>query len=160
VIRPVNISDAQAIMEIYNHYVTDSAWTQEYEPIDLETQEERIKKIIALYPYLVYEDDGLVIGYAYAGEFRWKPGYRWTVETTIYLHNDHLEKKIGRELYSELLEACRQQGFHRAIGGLTLPNERSAYFHEMLGFKKVGHFTECAKKFGVWHDIGFWELEL
>ncbi len=159
-IRPVKISDAQAIIEIYNHYVTDSAWTQEYEPIDLATQEERIKKYSANYPYVVHEEEGQVIGYAFAGEFRWKPGYRFTVETTIYLHKDHLEKKIGRALYTELLKRCKEQGFHRAIGGLTLPNDRSAVFHEKLGFIKVGVFSECAQKFGNWHDIGFWELHL
>ena len=159
-IRPVKISDAPDIMEIYNHYVEESAWTQEYDPIDLEEQENRIRKIIATYPYLVHEEDGKVIGYAYATQFRWKIGYRFTVETTIYIHKDHLNKKIGRRLYADVLALCQEQGFHRAIAGLTLPNDRSAYFHEKLGFTKVGVFSECAQKFGVWHDIGFWELEL
>ena len=159
-IRQVKLSDAPEIMDIYNYYIEETAWTQEYDPIDLQTQEERIKNTSSSYLYLVHEEDGKILGYAYASQFRWKVGYRFTAESTIYIHPDHLKKNIGTPLYTEVLGMCQQQGFHRIIGGLTLPNDPSARFHEKLGFKKVGEFTDCAYKFSAWHDIGFWELAL
>lgn len=157
-VRPAE--DAGAICRIYNHYITDTVVTFENDPLDRETMQLRIERINARFPYLVYEQDGRVLGYCYAATWRSRAAYDHTVETTIYLDPDWTGRGIGYELYQELVARLRSSDFHVAVASITLPNTRSVALHEKFGFRKVAHFTEVGNKFGKWLDVGFWELSL
>ncbi|MGE5943295.1 MAG: N-acetyltransferase family protein [Flavobacteriales bacterium] len=159
-IRDVNIHDAKQIVNIYNYYVLNSVVTFDKNPFSEKDFIERIETISSQYPFIVFEEDAHILGYAYANMFRQKPAYKNTVETTIYLKNDEQGRRIGTELYTELLKKIKEQNYHAVIGGLTLPNEASVRLHEKLGFKQVAHFKEVGFKFNRWLDVGFWELIL
>ncbi len=159
-IRLVNETDAEALLAIYAPVVRDTAISFELEPPDAAEFRSRIRNVLQLAPWIVMETDGSVTGYAYAGQFRARPAYRFTVETTVYVHEAHRGRGVGGALYSALLDAVRLQGFRRAVGGITLPNDASVALHERAGFRSVGSFTRVGFKFGRWHDVGFWEIEL
>ena len=160
-IRQVAASDIEQITEIYNGYIANSLITFEEELIDSSDMGRRIQRMAdKKFPFIVWEEAGEVIGYAYAGTFRERNAYRFTVESSIYLHPDHFGKGIGKKLYSSLILRCKESGYHSMIGVITLPNDTSVRLHETLGFKKVGHLTESGFKFGEWADVGFWELLL
>ncbi len=159
-IRPVQLSDAPQLAEMYNYYIRETTSTIELEEITIADFEARIKKITSKFPYIVWEEKGEILGYACANTFRERAGYRFTVETSVYLRKDQFGKQLGTALYTELMRLIKEQGFHRAIGGLTLPNPASERFHEKLGFKKVAHFDQVGRKFDQWYDVGFWLLDL
>lgn len=159
-IRPVNIDDAEALLGIYNYYVEHSAVTFDLEPISIEAFKSKIALITANYPFIVFEDQDEILGYAYGSQFRPRPAYRFTVESTVYVkHNVH-GRQIGSKLYKVLLELLKEGGFHVVIGVLTLPNTASEKLHERFGFRLVGHFKELGLKFDSWHDIGLYQLML
>jgi L-amino acid N-acyltransferase YncA len=159
-VRDVNIKDAKQIVDIYNYYVLNSIVTFDEIPFSEQDFKERIETISSKYPFIVFEEDNHILGYAYANMFRQKPAYKNTVETTIYLRHDVQGRQIGSKLYIELLKTLKDQNYHAIIGGLTLPNEASVKLHEKLGFKQVAHFKEVGFKFDKWLDVGFWELIL
>jgi phosphinothricin acetyltransferase len=161
-IRDVNLNDADALTTMYNHYIKTSGVTFEETTISSDEMRSRIKKIHFTndFPFLVYEEDGEVIGYAYATTFRERVAYRFTVESTVYVDPKHFGKGIGRKLYQVLIDQLKEKEYHSVIGVITLPNDPSIQLHESFGFKKVGHFTEVGKKFNRWMDVGFWELIL
>jgi L-amino acid N-acyltransferase YncA len=159
-IRPVQLSDAQALVDIYNPFIRDTIITFEEDEITAEEMASRIAKVTATFPWLVWEEDGIVLGYAYGSTWRTRHAYRFAVETTIYLAPDGQGKGMGPRLYDALLADLKQRGFHSALGCLALPNEPSIRLHEKLGFKKVGHMQEAGWKFGAWVDVGFWERML
>ncbi|WP_243384782.1 arsinothricin resistance N-acetyltransferase ArsN1 family B [Geothrix alkalitolerans] len=159
-IRPVLPTDAPVLVEIYNPYIRDTLITFEEQPVTVEEMGARIAKVTAAYPWLVWEEDGRVLGYAYGSTWRTRHAYRFAVETTVYLDRGHQGKGRGAALYQALLDELKQRGFHSALGCLSLPNAPSVRLHEKLGFRKVGHMTEAGWKFGAWVDVGFWELLL
>ncbi|MCB9225215.1 MAG: N-acetyltransferase family protein [Crocinitomicaceae bacterium] len=159
-IRPVEHKDIPEILEIYNYYIETSTVTFEEELLDLKTFVERIESITQQYPYFVYLEDNKVVGYAYAGLFRTRIAYRFSVETSVYVHKDHYKKGIAGKLYEVLIKELKDRGIRSAIGGITLPNDASVALHEKLGFKKAGHFKEVGFKFDQWLDVGFWQLML
>jgi len=159
-IRSALPRDAAAIASIYNPYILDTVITFEETPVSVEEMAQRIAKITADFPWIVWEEDGAVLGYAYASTWRTRHAYRFTVESAIYLSEAQRGKGIGLRLYEALLQECRQRGFHSVLGCLALPNEPSVRLHEKLGFRKVGHMKEAGWKFGAWVDVGFWELIL
>lgn len=157
-LRNVNFADASAIAEIYNHYVRETVITFEETEVDTEEIKNRIHSVTSKYPWLVYEDHGEVIGYAYATEWRTRSAYRFTAESAIYLKPNQSQKGIGTQLYQELLNRLKQQDIHVVMGVLTLPNPQSVKLHEKFGFKKAAHFPEVGFKFGQWVDVGYWQL--
>ena len=159
-IRPVSLNDTEKILEIYNHYVATSLVTFEEELVTATDFRQRITDIIAKYPYLVYEEDDQILGYAYAGVFRTRVAYRFSAESSVYVHKDHFKKGVGSQLYAALLPLMKKQGIKSAIGGVTLPNKGSVKLHEQFGFEKVAHFKAVGRKFDQWLDVGFWQLEL
>ncbi len=156
-IREALQSDAKAISEIYNYYILNTIVTFEIEPITSEEILRRMESYKKIGPYLVYEDEKEIIGYAYVSKFRDRKAYDNSVESTIYIKNGYSGKGLGYILYSELLSLLLPK-YHVIIGGISLPNEASIKLHEKLGFRKVGHFAEVGMKFGKWIDVGFWEL--
>jgi len=159
-IRNVKITDAKQIADIYNYYVLNSVVTFDDVPFTETAFRDRIFSISSAYPFLVYEEGNKILGYAYAHMFRQKPAYKNTEETTIYLANEVQGKQIGTKIYVSLLQLLRDQKYHVAIGGLTLPNEASVNLHEKFSFKQVAHFKQVGYKFNKWLDVGFWELIL
>jgi L-amino acid N-acyltransferase YncA len=160
-IRAVAADDAAAIARIYNHYVTDTIVTFEEDPVTSSEIESRIREIeSASLPWLVAEQNGEVVGYAYAGKWKARRGYRIAVEVTVYLDAACAGRGIGSALYAELLAELKSKGIHTAMGGIALPNDASIKLHEKFGFKKVAHFKENGIKFGKLIDVAYWQLML
>lgn len=156
-IRPVALADAEAITEIYNHYIKETTITFEVEPITAAEMASRIKDIFAHFPYFVYEKHGKILGYCYAHLWKQRAAYSKTLETTIYLDKDAVHHGIGSLMVSHLIELCRAQGYHALIACITEGNEASVKMHESLGFKQVSSFKEVGYKFGKW--LGAVDLE-
>lgn len=159
-IRPVTLADVQAICDLYNYYVEHTAVTFEEDLISLDEMADRIKTISSKFPYIVYEEDGQVVGFAYGNTWRVRKAYRFSCETSIYLKHDHQGRGLGEQLYVELISLLKAQGMHLIVGGLTLPNDRSVRLHEKLGFLPAGRFKEAGWKFNQWRDVGFWQLNV
>ena len=155
-IREAQVSDAKTISEIYNYYIVNTIITFETEPITPDEIVHRIEKYKQVGDYLVFEENGVVIGYAYVSMFRDRKAYENSVESTIYLKDEYGGKGIGFELYSELLARVSTK-YHVIVAGISLPNEASVRLHEKCGFKKVGQFPEVGRKFDQWIDVGFWQ---
>ena len=160
-VRSVQPSDAVAIARIYNYYVLNTIITFEEEPVDADEMAARLAGVAsAPLPWLVVESGGEVVGYAYASPWKSRRGYRFSVESSVYLHPEHLGHGWGSLLYAALLDDLRQLPIHTVIGGVALPNAASVRLHEKLGFRKVAHFSEVGLKFGRWIDVGYWQLLL
>ena len=157
-IRNISQDDARVICDIYNYYILNSISTFELEPVSPEEIRNRIYRITQKYPWLVYEEDSEVIGYAYADEWKTRKDYKYSVESTIYLKDGYSGKGIGSTLYKFLLNEIKKTGIHAVIGGISLPNEASIALHEKLGFKEIACFKEVGYKFDKWIDVGYWEL--
>lgn len=148
-IRPVKLSDAKAIQSIYAPYVEKTAITFEYEVPSVQEFENRINKTLENYPYLVAEENGQVLGYAYASTYYARTAYNWTTELSIYLHEDARGRGLGSQLYKEL----KKRGFLRFLACIAVPNEASIAMHEKRGYVQVAHFPKVGYKFEKWHDI-------
>lgn len=161
-IRLAKLPDSGAIARIYNNYITNTTKTFEEVPIARQVFEERLAALLSAgLPWLIIESGGKVVGFAYASPWKDRRGYRFSVETSIYLEPDYLGGGLGTLLYRSLLDELRQRGMvHSLIGGIALPNEASVRLHEKLGFKKVAHFSEVGYKFDRWIDVGYWQLIL
>jgi phosphinothricin acetyltransferase len=108
----------------------------------------------------VAEHEGEIIGYAYAWPFEDREGYRFAVETSIFIRQDRVGGGVGRMLYADLLASLKQNGFATAVARIALPNPQSERLHEKLGFKKVAHFERIGHKFDRWLDVGYWQRTL
>ncbi|HVU17388.1 MAG TPA: arsinothricin resistance N-acetyltransferase ArsN1 family B [Candidatus Didemnitutus sp.] len=159
-IRLATDSDASAICAIYNHYVLHTWVTFEEVPVTEAEMAGRIRDTLIALPWLVLEEQGDVLGYAYANKWKVRAAYRHSVEITVYLRHDAIGRGRGRVLYEELIAKLRGTGIHAVIGGIALPNEASQRLHEKLGFKKVAQFEQVGRKFDRWIDVGYWELIL
>lgn len=157
-IRPFHIKDTETLLNIYNYYVLNTIVTFDIKPLSLDAFTEKVNRINAKYPFIVFEENEEVLGYAYGSKWRPKPAYNNTVESTVYVKHGAHGKQIGTKLYAELLELLKQENYHVVLGGLTLPNKASVKLHEKFGFKQVAHFKEVGLKFDKWQDVGFWQL--
>lgn len=159
-IRKVELKDADEIASIYNHYIENTIITFEEERLSCEDIKKRINIITENYPWMVFEENDRVLGYAYASKFRERSAYRYSTETTVYLNINSVGKGIGTLLYAELLKQIRMLDFKVAYGVIALPNTGSVKLHEKFGFKKVAHLSNAGYKFNKWIDVGYWELSL
>jgi phosphinothricin acetyltransferase len=159
-IRSVNIKDAAALCGIYNHYIEHSAVTFEETALSPAAMEERIREICRRYPWLVWEAEGRVLGYAYVHRWHERAAYRFTVEDSVYLLPGEEGRGLGKALLERLLEELRKTELHALMSVITLPNPGSVALHEKFGFKKAAHFGEVGYKMGQWLDVGYWELIL
>jgi L-amino acid N-acyltransferase YncA len=159
-IRKAAIKDAKAICQIYNYYVENTIVTFEEVPVAVEEMEQRIRDVSQEFPWIVFEEDGRIEGYAYAGKWKDRYSYRFTLEATVYLRSDTTERGIGSRLYEHLLNEIRQTDCHAVMGVISLPNDKSCRLHEKFGFEKVAHYSEVGFKFGKWIDVVAWELRL
>ena len=106
------------------------------------------------------EDDGAIIGYAYASAHHERAAYRWSVSTAIYVSRDHHRRGAGRALYTTLFALLRALGYRQATAGITLPNPASVGLHEAFGFAPVGVYRQIGYKMGEWHDVGWYQAEI
>jgi phosphinothricin acetyltransferase len=159
-LREASAADAAAIAAIYNHYVNTTIISMENDPVGTDEMAARIAAIQAAgLPWLVLVEGERVYGYSYASQWRARPGYRHSVESTVYLDPGLRGRGHGLALYRALL--ARLEGrFHSVIGGIALPNAASIALHERLGFRQVACFHEVGHKFGAWIDVGYWQLTL
>jgi len=159
-IRAAAKQDAQSICDIYNYYVVNTVVSFEEQPVSVDEMETRIRDITSEYPFLVIEEDGNILGFAYTNKYRDRRAYRYTAEVTIYLKDGKEGKGLGTELMRRVIEETRGKGIHTLISAIAIPNERSVAIHEKFGFEKIGHFREVGFKFDQWIDVGYWELVL
>lgn len=159
-IRLASKKDATQILKIYGPVVRLTHISFEHEVPDASEIAERIALTLCQYPWLVCEIDSRIAGYAYAGAFRSREAYQWTVETTVYVHEGYQRRGISRALYSSLLAILRAQGYRSAIGVIAMPNAASIRAHEALGFQEIGVFSNVGFKAGAWRDTGWWQLDL
>lgn len=160
-IRPAEPRDAEAIAAIYNHYIVNTVITFEEKPVTAQDMAERIKEIGSAHlPWLVVEEDGAIVGYAYASKWKGRSAYRYSVECSVYLSPSSVSKGWGTKLYDALFAVLREQSIHVVIGGIALPNPASVALHEKLGMKKVAHFSDVGCKFERWLDVGYWQMTL
>ena len=157
-IRPATPADAAAIIAIYNPYILDTTVTFEELALTAAQMAERIAQIQQDgLPWLVWLEQGDIIGYAYASKWRVRSAYRFSVESTVYVKAGFVGYGYGRRLYQALLDELTALGFHLVIGGITLPNDPSIALHEKMGFVQCGHFKQVGFKFGQWRDVGYWQ---
>lgn len=160
-IRPADPErDAAACAAIYAPSVESTPISFEIVPPDAAEFAARIAKYSATHQFLVAEQEGEVLGYVYACRWAERPAYDWSVETSVYVGDDHQGKGVGRALYTELFERLRAQGFRVAVAGITLPNPASIGLHESMGFEPIGALRDIGWKEGGWRDVGYWQLYL
>lgn len=162
-IRPSVPSDIPAITAIYAHAVNHGTATYELEAPDEHEMAARREELVSRnYPYLTAESDGVVLGYAYAGPFRTRKAYRFTVEDSIYIAAEAQGQGIGKQLLKALIDECTRLGFRQftAVIGDGSAQSASVKLHEALGLRHSGALTGSGFKFGRWLDTVFMQLEL
>jgi phosphinothricin acetyltransferase len=156
-IRPGTETDLPAINEIYNHYVQESYCTFDLEPWEISRRTAWFKAMTPPWLLFVAEQDGDILGYAYSGQFRSRPAYDRTVETTVYTRPECGRQGIGTRLMQHLLVALADHEVHLALAGVAQPNEVSVMLHKNLGYRYVGTYHEVGFKFGRYHDVAWYE---
>jgi phosphinothricin acetyltransferase len=157
-LRIARFSDAVALAAIYAPYVEETTISFEWVPPTADEFEARMRAIISEYPYLVYEQDGEILGYAYAHRAFERYSYRFCAELSVYIRRDVRQKGIGTLLYRTLIELCRKMRLQTLYGVVTNPNEPSFRLHERLGFERVGYFPHAGQKFDRWIDVVWYSL--
>lgn len=152
--------DVTDIHAIYVPFVRDTHISFEYELPSKEEIGQRVKKTLQHYPWIVAVQNDQVIGYAYAGSFRYRTAYSWSAESSIYLSPKALGKGVGKKLYQRLLDLLKLQGFQTIYAGISLPNPISQRFHDRMGFQHLQVFQRIGFKEGRWHDVDFWQIVL
>lgn len=155
-----SLRDAEACAAIYAPYVRDTPISLEERAPTVQEIAARIEATTQTHPWVVADEGDALIGYAYATRHRERACYRWATDVTVYVSPHSQHRGVGRALYQTLFEALAHQGFRMACAGITLPNQASVGLHEALGFKPVGVYRNIGWKFGAWHDVGWWQLEL
>jgi L-amino acid N-acyltransferase YncA len=155
-------ADVPAIAAIYKHHVLEGTGTFETEPPDEAEISRRRRDLIQRgFPWLVAEVNGTVVGYAYAGLFRAREAYRFTLEDSIYVHPESMNQGIGGTLLRELIEVCRRGGFRQLIALIgDSNNQGSIRVHEICGFQHTGVMKNVGLKFDRWLDVVIMQLEL
>lgn len=158
IIRPAREADAPSLVRIYNHFIRETVVTFEEEEIAAAEMWSRVAEVQeAALPWLVAEEDGEVVGYAYATTWKARSAYRFSVESSVYLDPTAGGRGLGSRLYAALLPLLEVRGVHAVIGGVALPNDASIALHEKFGFRKVAHFEQTGFKFDRWIDVAYWE---
>jgi len=160
-VRIATEKDAEAISHIYNHYITNTVITFEEEVVSRDDIANRIKTTLADgLPWLIAEEDHIVLGYAYATPWKSRRAYQFSVETSVYLDQSASRKGWGSQLYQALFTELQKTKVRTVIGGIALPNPASIALHEKLGMHKSAHFSDVGYKFNQWIDVGYWQKSL
>ncbi|MDT8915929.1 arsinothricin resistance N-acetyltransferase ArsN1 family B [Amycolatopsis sp. PS_44_ISF1] len=159
-IRDASASDAEVCAAIYAPYVTDTTITFETEPPTADEMAERITNAVKTHAWLVIENEGRVVGYAYAGPYKARAAYRWSCEVSVYLELGRRRTGSGRALYEALFARLVERGFRTAVAGMTLPNDASVGLHRSLGFELIGTYRRIGWKHGAWRDVSWAQRDL
>ncbi|MGI9014851.1 MAG: GNAT family N-acetyltransferase [Phycisphaerales bacterium] len=169
-IRFATIDDLPAILAISNYYAETSPANFALEPETLEMWMESFHDTRKMHPWLVSTQQvsgtgegtsgEIVTGFAKSSPWKGRCAYNWSAETTVYVGKDYQHKGIGRALYARLIDVLRKQGYRTILGGITQPNVASVKLHEAFGYRKVALLERVGYKFGRWHDVGYWLLDL
>ncbi len=159
-IRLAKPSDAASILDIYIPYIINSAVTFETEVPSTENFAQRIIIYQQNWPWLVYETDGVIAGYAYATKHRERAAYQWCAESSVYINNDYQQKGIAKALYKTLFSILQYQGCRNVYAGITLPNDKSVSFHKGFGFTWLADSTNIGYKLNKWNTVSWWQLQL
>ena len=146
-------ADAGRILEIYAPYITDTVISFEYDVPSLADFTARVERISSKYPYLVYELDGLVVGYAYASPYIERAAYDYTVDLSVYVDAAYCGQNIGECLYAALLDILAKQGFYNTYACITATNRNSLNFHKRMGFTDAGTHPLAGFKHGKWLGV-------
>lgn len=152
-VRDATVEDAAACAAVYAPYVTGTATTFELVPPTAQEMAARIAQAQRAHAWVVLEDAGRVVGYAYGGPYKERAAYRWACEVSVYLEPGRRRRGEGRALYEALFARLVARGLLTAVAGMTLPNEASAGLHRALGFQPVGTYRQIGWKAGAWHDV-------
>lgn len=163
-IRDVSLDDAAAIAAIYRPYVEDSRISFELSAPDAEEIARRVTAITRDgFPYVVVEENEVVLGYAYVTSFRARAAYNWCVENSVYVAQGHGRKGVGHALMSALIEACEAKGYRQMIAGISKDpklSPASIAFHKAHGFKHMGTLPNIGFKHDAWTDVVFLQRQL
>ena len=141
-------ADIPEILEIYAPYILNTAYSFEYTVPTLEEFTERFRSYTAQFPWLVWEEDGRVLGYAYGSRPWGRAAYSWNAEVSIYLSPAVHGRGIGTKLYTVLEEILKMQGYRIIYAVITSDNQGSIDFHKRVGYRFVAEFPGCGHKFG------------
>lgn len=152
-LRPATVDDALVTARIYNREVEESTVTFDLVPRSVEEQAEWIGSRNGALEVVLAELDGEVVGFASLSAYRDRPGYRTTVEDSVYVDRAARGRGVGRALLSEIVDVARQRGFHSVMARIVGGHEASIALHRALGFEHVGVEREVGRKFGRWLDV-------
>lgn len=166
-IREVTPKDAAALVEIYAPYVRETAVTFEYDVPSVAAFSGRIEWVLEKFPYLVAENDGEIVGYAYAGAFHPRAAYQWCAEMSVYVKQNARRMGVGRMLYDAMEAILRMQRLTNVEACIAVPSAPDAHltmdsvrFHEKMGYRMVGTFHQCGYKFDTWYDMVWMEKHI
>ena len=166
-IRTATTADAPALLDIYAPYVRETAISFEYEVPSLREFEGRVSHTLSRYPWIVAEDEGTVLGYAYASAFHPRKAYQWCAEASIYLAQNERGRGLGAMLYNRLEALLQKQGILLLYACIARPPKKDEHltlasirFHTRMGFHTVGDFPRCGFKFNRWYDMVWMEKRL
>lgn len=154
-VRAASDRDAAACAAIYAPYVIDTPITFETDPPSPADMAERIESLSRTHAWVVTEERGRLVGYAYGASFNARPAYRWACEVSVYVEFGRRRTGAGRALYDALFPRLVDRGFRVAVAGMTLPNDASVGLHRAMGFEPVGTFRRIGFKHGSWHDVAW-----
>ncbi|MCX6319422.1 MAG: GNAT family N-acetyltransferase [Bacteroidetes bacterium] len=159
-LRLATPGDARGILDIYAPYIENTSFTFETEVPSVEAFAERISSYLQQWPWLVVEENGVIAGYAYAARHRERVAYQWSVECSVYVHDDYHRRGIARVLYETLFSILQLQGFRNVYAVINLPNDKSVALHENMGFTYFATYEKVGYKLGRWKNVGWWRLIL
>lgn len=175
-LRTATVDDAPALLDIYTYYVENTAITFEWEVPTLQEFRGRIEHTLQKFPYIVAEREGgadgsprEIIGYAYAGTFKGRAAYAWSVESSIYVKRECRQAGVGRLLLEELENRLRKQNYLNINACIACAGkdkndpyitDASIRFHEKMGYRLVGEFYECGFKYNRWYNMVWMEKML
>lgn len=152
-IRIARAEDVPAMLAIYAPYILTTTYTFEYEVPSQEEFALRFRTITQQFPWLVWEEEGQILGYAYGSLPFERAAYRWCAEDSVYLAPEARGRGIGSALLQALEGLLKLQGYHRVYAIITVENRTSLDFHRRHGYRQVGHFPDCGYKFGRWLGV-------
>jgi phosphinothricin acetyltransferase len=160
-LRPYQSEDTQAILDIINYNILNSTALYDYTIRSYEQQKSILdEKINKNFPVIVAVFEGEVVGFGMYSEFRFREAYKFTVEHSVYVNQNHHGKGIGKILLLELIRLAKEQNLHTMIAVIDAENQSSVEFHEKFGFKTVGIIKESGFKFDRWLHSVFMQLIL
>lgn len=166
-IRTAMVTDSERLLAIYTPYVQNTAISFEWQVPTPEEFRSRVEATLSCYPYLIAEEEGEILGYAYASPFKTRAAYAWAVETSIYVACDKHGRGIGKKLYAALEQALKRQGITNMNACIACPAGEDPYltrdsiaFHTAMGFSMVGEFHACGYKFGRWYNMCWMEKHI